>query len=147
MFLSHLSFQPKSYVLYESGFHLSRHGGLVVAGIKHTKISTSAIICTLSSVFKIHASWDALNSEMRALCCWWSRPNGKFRCSPTFSVAVTWLAHTALPRQRSQHRAGCDRLSWDTHINYCVWGSELRSLATWQVLATDASTVPLGVSE
>lgn len=30
----------------------------MVAGIKSVKINNSVIICTLSSVFKIHAGWN-----------------------------------------------------------------------------------------
>jgi hypothetical protein len=33
---------------------------LMAAGTKHAKINKSVIICTLSSVFKIHAGWDCL---------------------------------------------------------------------------------------
>lgn len=70
---------------------------LVVPGIKHTKINTSVIICTLSSVFKIHAGWDVLNLEMRALCWWWSRPNRNFRCSPNIIFCSGHLTHSHGP--------------------------------------------------
>lgn len=45
---------------------------LMAAGIKSAKINNSVITCTLSSAFKIHASWDFPNLEMCAFC-WWSR--------------------------------------------------------------------------
>lgn len=79
---------------------------LVVPGIKHTKINTSVIICTLSSVFKIHAGWDVLNLEMHALCWWWSRPNRNFRCSPDIIFCSSHLTHShCLPTQSSRHCA------------------------------------------
>lgn len=44
----------------------------MAAGINSAKINNSVIICTLSSVFKIHAGWDFPNLEVHALC-WWSK--------------------------------------------------------------------------
>lgn len=121
---------------------------LVVAGIKHTKINTSVIICTLSSVFKIHAGWDVLNLEMRALCWWRSRPNRNFSVARHYFLrqSLDWLT----PPSRAC-RPGVTLLVVTgfsgTLTSTTVCEALRTALATWQVVAMDALAVPLGGSE
>lgn len=79
MSFSHLPFPLEFYMKIAFIFRCGEK--LVVTGIKHTEINTSVIICTLSSVFKIHAGRDFLNLEMCALC-WWLRIKKNFKRLP-----------------------------------------------------------------
>lgn len=129
----------------------------MAAGIESAKINTSVIICTLSSVFKIHAGWDFLNFETYALnvgglglSIAWVKNNFKILPKAFSSTAIIQLVYNSstFTKCLTQSTTSSYHIAilWHYFNGTFTWADTCKALKrvldTWQVSAIIILIVP-----